>query len=236
MSVSVGYQDWVDTPTYDAELDVAQANGLTSQTQYGPLNVNNWASVGINAQVLGSDNALFVGQWWNTEALAIPLGTRRFWLDNTSLTTLTAYWPNLGPWFTLTMTPQTSQTNLALALWRSQRQPLWPYQPATPMLIQTGNVSIGAGATSTVYSGFVWAGDAQWRWATAGQAGTLTFQSFLASSFAWVTIDTFTIAANSSARGNIVLPEGPSRIQTTNTGAGAANFVADLWPSLTGSS
>lgn len=239
MSISVGYNDWAQIDTLDADLDVAEnavahPNGSFSGNI---LNCQNWPTVAVAVKVSAGGTVAYSAAWFADQNGTQQVGLRAFNLDSAAAAFSTAFLPNQGPYVGISG----SQSGLltfthSFYQWMSRRQLPYTWQPHDVFLQQQAAVSINAGATLTVYNAYIWGGPIQFRWVTGTAAGTVAVQvlndlgNYVAAS------DTITIAASSSGRFQLILPEAQVRVQVTNSGAAAATFAWSMWPSVTGSS
>lgn len=235
-SITTGYNDWTDLPSYDSDLDVSETNVVHGSGSMGGLlfNCQNWASTAVSFALTAGNITSYAAEWTADAAGAISVATVSWGVDPASPGDGMVFLPNLGPYVAVTASAFGTFTH-SFYQWRSQRlvSPRWVCQ--TPYLFNQGNVTIGAGNTNTQFSQYVYGGPVQVRWGTAGQPGTLNIASVNLSLGYTTTSDGILLAANSTGRFQIVLPEGSHRLQIQNTGAASAIFSANVWPSVTGS-
>lgn len=238
-SITTGYNDWADLPTYDADLDinefqVAHAGG---SYQSPVLNVQNWASLGLVTSLQAGPAVNYEATYYSDVALSRLLALYNWNEDGAVGTTSAAFLPNLGPYVQVGAVGAGGVGfTQSLYVWRSQRLLPTTWVPQDPYLSNLGNISIGAGATSSTFPGFIWGGPVQVRWGTAGQPGTLNIQGLNDAGSYTAASDGISLAANSTGRFQIIVPATQLRVQIANNGAAAANFAYTMWPSATGSS
>lgn len=235
-SITTGYNDWTDLPSFDGDLDVSETAVVHgSGSMAGAVfNVQNWASVGVAFVASAGNNIGYNAFWFADAAGAIQVGEIGWNVDPSASCSGVGFLPNLGPYVSVTAAALGTFTH-SFYQWRSQRLSSPRWVPQTPYLFGQGNVTIGAGNTNTQFGQYVYGGPVQIRWSTAGQPGTLNLSTMNPSLTYSGSSDGIVLAANSTGRIQLVLPEGSHRMQIQNTGAGSAIFAVNIWPSITGS-
>lgn len=238
-SITTGYNDWTDLPSYDGDLDVSETSVVHASGGMSGLilNVQNWASVGVAITPIAGPPIIYQATYTADAVGSITVGTIQWAVDPSAQVASAGFLPNLGPYMAISAsTVGAVSFTHSFYQWRSQRLPQPRWVPQTPYLFNQGNTNIGAGATNTQFGQYLYGGPVQYRWGTAGQVGSFTIASLNNGGTYTSTSDGVSMAANSNGRGQLILPEGTHRLQITNNGAGAAIFSVNIWPSITGSS
>lgn len=233
MSVSVGYGDWNQLGTMDADLDINDPGGSygPGTHTYGRFNCQNWATFALNVDTIVG--ALEIDLNYYPSELGAALFQRQLWLDTGINDGLVAFFPNLAPWMDVTVgLIGGGAFQLNAFGWRSNRYVPSIYVPFGGFIVNTGAVTINAGVTRNQAMLQAYAGTVGYRWATNAQPGSLTVSTFNAGIYS--TVHTENLAATSSNDGLLLLPEMVTRWSIQNTGAGNSTFSLNVWPALLG--
>lgn len=229
MGVSVGYGDWNQIDTLDADLDISDSGGSygPGTHTYGRFNCQNWATFALNINTIVG--ALEIDLNYYPSETAAALFTRAVYLDTGINGGMVAFYPNLAPWMDVTV-GLLGGGNFQLNAfgWRTNRVVPSVYVNQATFLVNTGAVTIAAGVTRTQAQLFAYAGTVGYRWATNADAGTLTVEGFFNGSY--VTLHTENLAAAASNDGLLLLPEMITHWQIKNTGATSSTFALNVWP------
>lgn len=230
MSVSVGYGDWNQISTFDADLDINDSGGSygPAGVTYGRFNCQNWATFALDISTIVGNLDIAV-RYYPSETGAALL-TRELWLDATQAPELAAFFPNMAPWLDV-FVQGVGGGNFQLNAfgWRSNRQLPSIYVPQSQFLINSGSVTINTGTTHNFMPTWSFAGSMGYRVATNTHAGTLTVQVYNGG---YVTVHTETVAASSSSDGILLLPEGLSRWQISNSSGTNDTYSLNVWPAI----
>lgn len=233
MGVSVGYGDWNQISTMDADLDIADPGGSYGPNThtYGRFNCQNWATFALNVDTIVG--ALEIDLNYYATELGAAIDTHTLWLDTTTNGGLFAFFPNQAPWMDVTV-GLIGGGNFQLNAygWRSNRFQPGYYLAETGFLVNTGAITINAGVTRNINMFAAFAGTVGYRWATNADAGTLTVSTFNGGIYSTIHVET--LAAAASNDGLILLPEMVTQWQIHNTGATNSTFSLNVWPAIGG--
>lgn len=231
-----GYPDGQRVANYDSPALWVDDPGLvTAQDRTSPiLNVSRYAYLCGQFGETQSQSQVQI-TWYLDAAGAVAVGRRTFQLDfNIGLAQFRTV--NLGPYVQVVRTATVFDATYGPESWvfASNRDYPLEFIPINPLLIDEQNVTLGAGASLTMYPLGYYAGPIQ-LWTDLGAPSLVNMRCLVAGG-GWHYIAQLGITTTpSQAVYEWVAPSGAWQITFENNGAGAAGFYLAVTPSLTGS-
>lgn len=227
MGISVGYPDWSQISTMDADLDIGQVGSGNAPVTFGPFDTNNWLAFSLIVSGI-SANLLVQWHYFSDSTLGTEVLTRQANV-NVAQAQLQACIPNVSPWMTVSVESSLGGAWSANIFgWRTNRTvPSYAFV-SNPYLLETGSISLGSGAAQNQNLNQWWSGSMGYNLEAVTQPFQTIFQFWDGASWTDYWFDS--VVAGKTANGLIHVPFGQSRAQTKNTGAGTGSYSLTTWP------